>query len=299
MNNTDILASITVDEEFENLIKPISALEKHRLTIDVRTRQSAHIRIWNNIVLCDSELLGICREYPVPCSIITKEFQSRNEAMIYVCEEQLKRDDLTSEYRRYLIGKRYILEVKRNTNPKNTKVAIASQVAEQYFMSAGAIQKYGQYAEALDSVFAMVPEAASFVLNSKVRISQECTSELARLPKEELAVLVQTIKEKPNARMTFSEIKHEIRWKNYTASTKTKPRKPKEENLEIRKIPKYDPDAAMSSLSLTIPSWISSIKQAMERTHLSETSLEGRYKLKDQLYALDDEILRVIQLMEV
>ena len=32
-------------------------------------------------------------------------FQSRDEAEAYLCAEQLKRTDLTSEYKKYLIGR--------------------------------------------------------------------------------------------------------------------------------------------------------------------------------------------------
>ena len=53
-------------------------------------------------------------------------------------------------------------------------------------------------------------------------------------------------------------------------------------------MPAFDPDAYVSSLALTIPSWISSIKRTAANSNVSELSLKARY---DLVNALDDLIV--------
>ena len=51
-------------------------------------------------------------------------------------------------------------------------------------------------------------------------------------------------------------------------------------------MPRYDPDAEIASLALTIPSWISSIERAQSMTNLQLISAGARERIKVQLYQL-------------
>ena len=299
MNSDNTLSSVVLDEEFENLIKPLSEIEMHRLQFAVMTSGFAQVKVWQNIVLCDSSVYKLCREHHISCDVVNKEFVSRNEALSYVCTEELKRDDLTYEYKKYLIGKIFNLEKRAMNSLKITKMSIAQKIGEAYFISAGAVQKYGAYAESIDHVFGTTPDLARYILEGKLRISHESTVELARFPREELVTIMQITKEECNGRMTFSDIKHEIRWKNYTAASRSHPRPRKEDNVEIKKMPQYDPDADIMGIALTIPSWIKALNRAVEHTDILATTKKGRDTLRDQLYALDDAVIKVISTMGV
>ncbi len=298
MEKNNDISFLTIDEEFENLISPIADIEAHRIRFAVMMNRFAQIRAWNNIVLCDSNVYKLCRDYKIPCEVIKKDFANRNEAISYVCTEELKRDDLTHEYKKYLIGKIYNAEKRGTISIKITRMSIASKVGTAYSISAGAVQKYGVYAEAIDRIFEITSDLARFVLEGKLRISHENTIELARLPKEELITVMQITKEKSTGRMSFADLKHEIRWKNYTASSRTHSRVRKEEG-EIKKMPMYDPDADIMSIAMTIPSWINAINRAVEHTDIIATTEKGRKALRDQLCALDDAIIKVINIVEV
>lgn len=52
---------------------------------------------------------------------------------------------------------------------------------------------------------------------------------------------------------------------------------------EIKQMPEYDPDAELSSLSLTIPMWIRSMKRSGSIINFKETSPNARQKLSDTL----------------
>ena len=55
----------------------------------------------------------------------------------------------------------------------------------------------------------------------------------------------------------------------------------------------YDPDAELSSLSLTIPSWISSIERTRDRANFREASMRSKLKLTQQLYLLEHTVTKV------
>ena len=132
MNSDNTLSSVVLDEEFENLIKPLSEIEMHRLQFAVMTSGFAQVKVWQNIVLCDSSVYKLCREHHISCDVVNKEFVSRNEALSYVCTEELKRDDLTYEYKKYLIGKIFNLEKRAMNSLKITKMSIAQKIGEIY-----------------------------------------------------------------------------------------------------------------------------------------------------------------------
>ena len=63
-------------------------------------------------------------------------------------------------------------------------------------------------------------------------------------------------------------------------------------------MPKFDPDAELSSLSLTIPSWCSSIERVMNVTDFQRSSKEGKKRLKVQLSNLMTVIDKITKILE-
>lgn len=59
---------------------------------------------------------------------------------------------------------------------------------------------------------------------------------------------------------------------------------------EIKQMPKYDPDAELSSLTLTIPSWISSIERTRNTADFEYVSKDAIYKMNLQLQILQEAI---------
>ena len=56
---------------------------------------------------------------------------------------------------------------------------------------------------------------------------------------------------------------------------------------QIKKMPKYDPDAEVSSLAYTIPSWCNIITNTMKTSNLSQISMAARKRLAGQLLTLN------------
>lgn len=58
----------------------------------------------------------------------------------------------------------------------------------------------------------------------------------------------------------------------------------------IKDMPTFDPDAEVTELTLTIPTWNSSIKRTQTNADLSIISQTAREKLKSALQSLRDEV---------
>ena len=293
-----MLSSVVRDAEFENLVKPLSEVELHRLRVEVCSVRYARIRIWNNIVLCDVEIYKLWRVHHMPCEAIQMNFSSRNEALMYVCDEELKRDDLTHEYRKYLIGKKYLTEIKGNTLLKTNKLNVAHDVGKLYSVKGGAVQKYGLYSEAIDRIFCFAHDLALMLLDGTFKVSHEKTIEISHLSIEEMLHIAKLVRDS-RGRMSYPEIRHELGWNAFGTHEKHVQRPKKSEDVEIKKMPAFDPDADITGIALTIPSWINALNRAVNSTMFERTTLKGREKLKEQLYALFDAVLEASEKLEV
>lgn len=66
--------------------------------------------------------------------------------------------------------------------------------------------------------------------------------------------------------------------------------RPQPPKAEIKNMPKFDPDAEISSLSLTIPSWISSIERVKMVSGITGSTVSAREKLTNTLLDLRTSI---------
>ena len=71
--------------------------------------------------------------------------------------------------------------------------------------------------------------------------------------------------------------------------------KPQPPKAEIKNMPKFDPDAEISSLSLTIPSWISSIERVKKVSSITGSTVGAREKLTNTLLDLRTSIDDMIE----
>lgn len=301
------MKNLKIDEQFRALIYPIDkktydALEENIFDNGCQTP----IKIWNNIIIDGHKRYEICQKWELPFSTKTYAFNSRTEVICWICKDQLMRTDLPEETRRYLIGKCFESEKEvylsnletDNPNSKNRgfQYKIAGLLGQEFNLVAGTVYKYGNYARAIDNVCAKDSSIVQKILSGKLRISQDNIIELSRLPKEEVRALNHSLSENNTERIGYSEMRHELQWQRLPSAPLRK-KKP-EPIMPIKEIPEYDPDAEISSLTLTIPSWISSIERTRTTADFSATSQTARNKLLKQLDSLKsviDTIKRVTE----
>ncbi len=103
------------------------------------------------------------------------------------------------------------------------------------------------------------PELVCFILSEKLLASWNNVEYLSKKNEEELNGILENLNiAEAGEQVKFNDLMKEID-KNYKPARTKKNWIEPGSDLKIKKMPEYDPDAELKSLSLTIHSWINSI----------------------------------------
>ena len=163
-------------------------------------------------------------------------------------------------------------------------------------LSNGTVSKYGVFSRAVDAIFSKAPSIGEEILSGKFHISHDNTVELSKLTKEEIMVIHEHVTVNNNERLLYSTIQRNRLSDKQRAKQEAKKKRSKEP--VIKQMPAYDPDAEISSLTLTIPMWISSMNRTKSIAKFSEATTQGLWKLEQQLNALSDAIKELKKIIE-
>ena len=305
---------LKIDDEFRWLIPPLSVDEMQQLEDNlVRDGCREPICVWFNTILDGHNRYEICNRLLIPFAIRRVSLKNREEAIAWICINQLGRRNITNETRKYLIGKRYEMEKilgahnSTGTNQHSEKEVRAKMLPEppyedkairtrerlgaEYNMSHTTVFLYGKYSEAIDKLTTVVPDITSKILSGKAKITRENVVELSQLPSlsiKRLSVLLleDETKFQEGLRKLIPEKQRILRKHIVSAGT-------------VKEMPVYDPDAEISGLTLTVPSWVSSIERARSSIDLISTTINARLKLNKELLKLKETIDLMIADMEV
>jgi hypothetical protein len=101
------IARLRVNPSFNILVAPYPEQVRVATEKEIIARgQSTPIRVWGNTVLVDQEVYLYCRTHSIPMKLVSIPISNQEEAVLWICKNQLLRSDLTEEMRKYLIGKR-------------------------------------------------------------------------------------------------------------------------------------------------------------------------------------------------
>ena len=103
--------NVKIDPEFKALIPPadeikFKALEQSILADGCREP----IVVWFASILDGHNRFEICERHHIPYETQSIYCRNRQEAQVWICKNELSKTDLTDSARRYLIGKRLLLE---------------------------------------------------------------------------------------------------------------------------------------------------------------------------------------------
>jgi hypothetical protein len=226
--------------------------------------------------------------------------RSREEAIERICTNQLGRRNITDEARRYLIGKRYIIEkiigahnaagtnqyTRKEVRPKmyaeplfdETACRTRERLGKEYLISPTTIEKYSSYTQSLDTLSKIQPDLLPKILSGQIKISQGNVIGLSKLSPTDIH------------RVSADLLEDKI---TYSTTRAIVPKK-KDSNPgfssapigSVKDMPAYDPDAEILSLVFTIPSWVSSIDRTRSAANLINVSGNARQKLEEELIGL-------------
>ena len=232
--------------------------------------------------------------------------KNREEAIAWICVNQLGRPHITEEMRRYLIGKRCEIEKylapimppeQINTQKKDFKANILPELAfdasasrtrerlsKEYSISQASILNYEKYTQALDFLTKIVPDLVPRLLTSEIKISLENAIAFSQLSVPEIRGLSQSLSDNPKE--FILNLRQTLLKKQNSTEKGTLPIPVG----SIKEMPAYDPDAEISSLALTIPSWISSINRTRSASQCNDVTDKACRKLEKELAELKETI---------
>ncbi len=295
---------LKIEDAFKKLIPPLSAEELQLLEENiVRDGCREPLCVWYNTILDGHNRYEICTRLQIPFSIRRIFLKNREEAIAWICTNQLGRRNITDETRKYLIGKRYEMEkilgahnatganqhsakevrAKMLSEPtyEDTAIRTRERLGDEYNVSHATVFNYGKYSHAIDELTKIVPELVPKILSGEFKISRANVVELSQLPGATIKRLSQLLTDDEaeflgSLRKMVPERHRRLSGKHLAGS--------------VKEMPEYDPDAEISGLTLTVPSWISSINRARAATDLNGTTASARLKLEQELLKLKETV---------
>ena len=170
----------------------------------------------------------------------------------------------------------------------------AKKIGLENNVSATTVQKYAYYTRALEEIGKKEPKMVPKILSGQYKMSHKIVVEMAALSVEEIRRINRRMERNP-ADFMQSRVTRKS-----TGAGKKYEAIPKEEvtGPSVKDMPVFDPDAEISSLTLTIPSWQSSMERAMGAADLRIVSAYARKNLVNALDSLKETIEILLLEME-
>ena len=289
------LYRLSIDSSFSTLIHPLSKDELLRLEENLlRDGCIDPIVIWNGTIVDGHHRYALCTKHEIPFAIKRMSFSCKQEAIAWICANQLGRRNISSETRRYLIGKQYEAEkvtgVLRNKwgnnqhqkmneelpneqetamQPSLTRHVTAQRIADENNISVATVARYGSYSRAIDQLERKAPDLVRSILAGEQKLTQGQIVELSTMKPSQI--------KKATERAGTGKLQAPASRQSTT---------PAYSGPSVKDMPKHDPDGEVVALTLTIPSWQESIERVISVADLESVSEDAKDKAQKALSSL-------------
>lgn len=189
-------------------------------------------------------------------------------------------NNLNYEHKIYSIGKEY--EKEKLLHNDLSSIAVSEELGKKYQKSGSSIQKYAEFARAVDRIEAKVQDKKELLLSGKFKVLRGSIVRISHSSPKTIERFFEEIE----LRGEFQAIEN---FKN-KQNTQCVP--------EVKKTPEYNPNSSVTSLYFTIPSWCKMIDDLSKNADLSNISIKTNKKLIDVLNDLDDSIIKLLMKLE-
>ena len=216
------LSNLKIDPEFSAQILPLSFEELQQLEMNMIRdgKLTDPIIVWNKTILDGHNRYNLLKKHSfIEYEINEMEFSSRQEALIWICNHQLGRRNLTPERRKYLIGKRYETEKQVSQNRGNQYTSAKKdatdqndpcqnksgshvtrqRIANETGTSEGYVQRAEKYMNGVEAADEAAPGAREEILNGKIKAADREICAIAKAPKEQRSEIVAELR-KPKSK---------------------------------------------------------------------------------------------------
>ena len=216
------LSNLKIDPEFSAQILPLSFEELQQLEMNMIRdgKLTDTIIVRNKTILDGHNRYNLLKKHSfIEYEIKEMEFSSRQEALIWICNHQLGRRNLTPERRKYLIGKRYETEKQVSQNRGNQYTSAKKdatdqndpcqnksgshvtrqRIANETGTSEGYVQRAEKYMNGVEAADEAAPGAREEILNGKIKAADREICAIAKAPKEQRSEIVAELR-KPKSK---------------------------------------------------------------------------------------------------
>lgn len=199
--------TLKINPKFEQIIPPLTPEEFAQLeeNILLEGRIINPIITWDEVIVDGHNRYKIALKHTeIPFSTVSKEFSCEDEVIIWICNNQLGRRNITETHRDYLIGKRYEAEKSMHGGDRKSKKAKSSgqndhlisfentrkRIAKENGITETAVRRADEFARGVDIAEAISPGTKIKILSEEITPAKQDVRSIAKLPLEKRAEAV-------------------------------------------------------------------------------------------------------------
>lgn len=212
--------NLKISEEFKNKIPPLTEDEFKQLRDNIVADGEVYepIVVWNGVIVDGHNRWKIIQEHPeIPYRVKEMDFSDKWAAFEWMYKKQLGRRNLTDEQRMMVIGKLY--EARKNTEAfkgnqytqrsggaqNGHQLKTAEIIAHELGIGHNTVKRAEKFAQGVEAVRAVSPEAAEKILSGKANITKTEVQELAKAEPEKVKEAAEAIKENRPKKVTLPQ----------------------------------------------------------------------------------------------
>ena len=202
------MINLKIDPEFQSQIPPLTDDEFKQLEENIlkEGKLLSPLIVWNNTLVDGHNRYAILQKHPEICfSTMPLRFANREEALAWICKNQLGRRNLTPEQKKFLIGKQYSVEHRKpggNGNnqytattqeavqeelcqidtipPTSAEASIRKQIAERNNVSESYVARSEKFMRGVEIMEQMIPGMQEKILSGQFKVRDADMHRLAR-----------------------------------------------------------------------------------------------------------------------
>ena len=209
------MINLKIDPEFQNQIPPLTDDEYKQLEENIlkEGKLLSPLIVWGNTLVDGHNRYAILQKHPEICfSTMPLRFANREEALAWICKNQLGRRNLSPEQKRYLLGKQYESEKKAEKIFHGNQYTLAKKsggshddthhsgkktcdrIAEENHSSASSVRRAEYYAHGVDVADELSPGFRDRFFREELHIPDYLLENLGKAKPEEQAEIFKEIK---------------------------------------------------------------------------------------------------------
>ena len=193
------MINLKIDPEFQSQIPPLTDDEFKQLEENIlkEGKLLSPLIVWNNTLVDGHNRYAILQKHPeIYFSTMPLRFENREEAIAWICRNQLGRRNLSPEQKRYLLGKQYEAEKKAAKIFRGNQYTLAKKsggahddnhhsgkktcdrIAEENGVSRASVLRASHYTRGIDIADNLFPGIKQKVFSGEVKFTNEEMSKL-------------------------------------------------------------------------------------------------------------------------